>query len=239
MIDLIAFDADDTLWHNENLYQEGLERFHKILAGYPLTGPVEARQQEIEIANLEYYGYGVSGFVLSLIEAAIELTGGRIQATDIHKLVELAKEMFSAEVVLVDGVHATLAALNGNATLMLITKGDLRHQQYKLLRSGLEGSFRFVEIVSDKSPETYARILSARGVPPERFLMVGDSLRSDIYPVLELGGRAVHIPNSSAWAHEATVPLQTTEPGFPPDRFRQIRSLKDLPEAIRDWMDRE
>lgn len=230
MFELIAFDADDTLWQNESLYQEGLERFRKILTRYELTGPLDQRQQEIELANLSYYGYGVSGFVLSLIEAAIELTGGRVQGNDIQHLVELAKEMFSAKVNLIDGAGETLATLAEEFPLMLITKGDLRHQQQKLQRSGLQECFRYVEIVSDKNPDTYARILEAHGVPPARFLMVGDSLRSDILPVLQLGGWAVHVPISSAWAHETEAPA-----GFPRERFREISSLSRLPDTIHRW----
>lgn len=228
MIDLIAFDADDTLWHNENLYAQGVERFNRLLSKYPVKGPVHARQQEIEIQNLRYFGYGVAGFVFSLIEAAIELTEGKIQAADIQDLIQLSKEMFSAEVELFDHAEPVLAALSQTYPLILITKGDLRHQQDKVARSGLQQYFRRIEVVSDKTPEIYSAIIDSYQVPPSRFMMVGDSLRSDIDPVLALGGWAVHIPNHTAWAHEhATIQKDNTP------RLFELEHLGQLPDLLR------
>jgi putative hydrolase of the HAD superfamily len=205
MFDLIAFDADDTLWHNERLYRMGRERFHGMLVKYDLCDTPDAIDERVnrtELQNLKYYGYGVMSFVLSLIEASIELTGGRISAFDIRDLLNLSKEMLSAPVDLFEGAEETVARLSAAYPLMLITKGDLLHQQAKVDQSGLRGYFRYVEVVSDKSGETYAAILSRRAIQPSRFLMVGNSLRSDILPVIQLGGWAVHIPAELSWSHE-------------------------------------
>jgi putative hydrolase of the HAD superfamily len=217
--DLIGLDADDTLWHTEKFYHAGYARFDALLAQYGVEPGYHARQQEIEIANLQYYGYGIAGFVLSLIEAAVELTGGRLTAADTSALLELAKQMYTAEIELFDEVRPALEALAGRYPLGLITKGDLRHQGWKLEQSGLRELFAWVEIVPDKTPAIFAEILARRGVAPERFLMVGDSLRSDVLPVLELGGWAAHVPHPLAWDHEKS--------DLP--RLVRLERLSDLP----------
>jgi putative hydrolase of the HAD superfamily len=207
--DLIAFDGDDTLWHNERSYRDGRERFRRLLAeaGVELSSDeIEARVNETEHANLTYFGYGVSSFTLSLIETAIAVTGGRISSAGLHALIDLAKEMMSERVDVFPGVAETLAALAASGPLMLITKGDLLHQTSKLERSGLQPYFQHVEVVSDKTPAVYRRILGRHGVDPARFLMVGNSLRSDVLPVIDAGGWAVHVPAELGWAHEHAVP---------------------------------
>lgn len=227
MFDVIAFDGDDTLWHNESLYQMGRRRFEALLAKYGVTEIDERRVDEIEIRNLPYYGYGAMSFVLSLIEAAIELTGGAMTSTDIQDLLMLGKEMLSTAVELFEGVAETLAILAQQRSLVLITKGDLQHQQSKVTNSGIQGFFKQVEIVSDKTPAVYQGILARLGVPAERFLMVGNSMRSDILPVLALGGWAVHVPHHLTWSHEAVEP-----PDGPLDRFYEIERLDQLPELL-------
>jgi putative hydrolase of the HAD superfamily len=227
--DLIAFDADDTLWENENLYAQGLERFRELMRRYEVPDAYEKRQQEIEINNLQYYGYGVAGFVMSLIEAAIELTGGKISGSDLQGLVKLAKEMFSAQVVLHDHAWDTVQELAQRYPLMLITKGDLRHQHFKIDNSGLKDFFRHIEVVPDKTPETYAVLLSRLQIEPQRFVMVGDSLRSDILPVLEIGGYAVHVPSSMAWDHEKSAQVSLQH-----DRFFELESLALLPNLLEE-----
>ena len=204
-LDLIAFDADDTLWHNERSYREGRDRFCRLLsaAGVRLDdAAIEARVNRTELANLEYYGYGVSSFALSLIETAIELTDGRIAGADLLRIIELAKEMLTESVELFPNVQPILTELARSYPLMVITKGDLLHQTSKLERSGLRGFFGHVEVVSDKTAPVYAAILSRRGIDPGRFLMIGNSLRSDVLPVVELGGWAVHVPAALSWSHE-------------------------------------
>jgi putative hydrolase of the HAD superfamily len=228
--DVIAFDGDDTLWHNERLYRMGRDRFRDVLTAAGVSGPdeeIEERINQIEIRNLKYYGYGVTSFVLSLIEASIELTGGRITGTEIQGLLRLSQEMLTAEVEVFDGAVEVVAALAARYPLMLITKGDLLHQQAKVDQSGLAERFRFVEVVSDKTAETYTSILAKHGVVPSRFVMVGNSLRSDILPVLEIGGWAVHIPARLGWAYE-----DGARPDHATGRFFALDRLRDLPALV-------
>ena len=237
MFDLIGFDGDDTLWHNERLYQMGRQRFREILKKYGLGGSaqeIDDRVHETEMRNLPHYGYGVMSFVLSLIETSIELTGRRISGDDIRGLLDLSKEMLSAEVHLFEGAGETLSRLSGEYTLMLITKGDLLHQQAKVNQSGLKRYFRHVEVVSEKSRETYANLLSRHSIPPSRFLMIGNSMRSDVLPVLELGGWAVHIPALLSWVHEDVRP-----PGDLGERFLELESLAQVPGWLTGVSNRE
>ena len=225
--EIIAFDADDTLWENNGLYLGVRDRVKQIIARYGDSASMDEQLDEIEIRNLKYYGYGIMGFILSLVEAAIEITGSRISAGDISVIVAMAKDMISAEVRLFNHAEATLRELSGLCPLILITKGDLNHQQAKIGRSGLSQFFREVDVVPDKTRPIYAGILEKLGVAPSRFLMVGNSIRSDILPVLELGGWGVYIPNDFTWAHEMDeLPL-----GFP-GRFFELEHLGLLPALI-------
>ncbi len=202
MIDWIAFDADDTLWKNEEYYLEGRDRFLEILQKYGLgTADIE-NFDKFEVENIQYFGYGVMSFVLSMIEIGIEMTEEKISPSDIQKLIHLAKEMLSHEVEVFEGVNHLLENLSAEYPLMLITKGDLLHQQRKFAVSGLAQYFRAVEVVSDKSPGVYEGILNRYNIEPERFLMIGNSLRSDILPILELGGWAMHLAGHPTWSHE-------------------------------------
>src|SRR5262249_53305855 len=195
--DLIAFDADDTLWHNERSYRDARELFRRILRGCGVVlsdADIDARLNRTELANVDIYGFGVSSFALSLIETAIDLASGKIGGTDLQCIIELAKRMLTEDVEVFPGARAVLTTLAASYPLMLITKGDLLHQTSKLERSGLRDCFRFVEVVSHKTPDVYAGILSRHGYDPTRFVMVGNSLRSDVLPVVELAGWAVHVP---------------------------------------------
>jgi putative hydrolase of the HAD superfamily len=229
--DLIGFDGDDTLWHNERSYRMGRERFHAMLAaaGVELSEEdIDDRVNRIELQNLGHYGYGVSSFVLSLIETAIELTGGRVAGSDLRDLIDLAKQMLTEDVELFEHVPEAVSALAETHPLVLITKGDLLHQTSKIDRSGLRDRFRFVEVVSTKTPAVYASILARHDVDPARFLMIGNSLRSDVLPVIELGGWAVHVPAELNWSHEdAEVPDEARS------RCLELRSLADLPDLVR------
>jgi putative hydrolase of the HAD superfamily len=212
--DVIAFDADDTLWHNERLYIAAQATLKALLAHYHRPEWIEERLYQTEMRNLQHFGYGIKGFALSMIETAVELTEGRIAGSDIQTLIDAAKGMLAADVELLAHVPETLAGLMDTYPLMLITKGDLRDQEQKIARSGLARYFRHIEIVSDKRPENYAVLLQRHSIAPARFLMVGNSLRSDILPVLELGARAVYVPYELTWVHEsATLPL-TEHPGY-------------------------
>ncbi|MEN6410982.1 MAG: HAD family hydrolase [Anaerolineaceae bacterium] len=202
MYDLIAFDADDTLWENNLLYLQMEERVKSMLAAYPGAESFSPALAKTESRNLQYFGYGVMSFVLSMVESAVQVTGGRVSADDLNAIVQIGKEMISGEVKLYPGVESTLRALAARYRMILITKGDLLHQMSKVERSGLKSCFVDVHVVVEKDRETYASILAKHGVTPERFLMVGDSMRSDILPVLELGGSAVYVPNGDTWSHE-------------------------------------
>jgi putative hydrolase of the HAD superfamily len=201
-IDLIAFDADDTLWHSEYLYKQAEERLGEILAPYGVDGRAGEELFATEMRNLSYYGFGFKSFALSMIETAIRLSGGRVQSWEIQQMIELAKQMIDTPVQVLDGVPEAVAALAASHRLMVITKGDLLDQERKLDRSGLAPHFAHVEIVSDKNEGVYRQLLARYRVAPQRFLMVGNSLRSDILPVVALGGHAVHIPYHTTWAHE-------------------------------------
>lgn len=211
--DLIAFDADDTLWQNERLYLDAQATLRRILAQYHEPAWVDERLYATELRNLQIFGYGVKGFALSMIETAVELSEGRVTGREIQAIIEAARAMLSAEIELLDHVADTLALLAATRPLMLLTKGDHFDQEAKIARSGLAQRFRHIEVVSDKRPETYAALLRRHGVSPQRFLMVGNSLRSDILPVLDLGGSAVYVPHELTWAHEAAE-LPAGRPGF-------------------------
>jgi putative hydrolase of the HAD superfamily len=225
--DLIAFDADDTLWHSEGVFVVSQEMFRSLLEPYLDNGvDLDARLAETELRNLAHFGYGVKGFTLSMIETAIEVTDGRVTAREIGELVERGKEMMAHPVELLPGVAETLALLSPRYHLALISKGDLLHQEQKLARSGLAELFDDVEILSEKDEAAYRRVLRRFGVEPSRFLMVGNSVRSDILPVLALGGHAVHIPHEYLWAHEHVeghVEVPT------------LHSMEELPE----WLENE
>ncbi|MEN3332410.1 MAG: putative hydrolase of the superfamily [Blastocatellia bacterium] len=201
-IDVIAFDADDTLWHNESLYTVTQAKFKQLLAGYHSDEWIEAKLNETEMRNIEHFGYGIKGFTLSMIETAIELTEGRISGAEIQQIIGYARAMLRAPVELLDGVRETVSQLAGQYQLMLITKGDLFDQESKIARSGLGDYFSHVEIVSEKNVAVYRAIIAKHHLDPQRFLMVGNSIKSDILPVIDAGGRAVYVPYHTTWVHE-------------------------------------
>lgn len=223
---MIAFDADDTLWHNERLYVAAQATFRDLLAHYHSPEWIDERLFQTEMRNLQHFGYGIKAFALSMIETAVELTEGRISGRDIQVMIDAARTMLTADVELLDGVPATLDVLAGSYELMVITKGDLRDQEVKIERSGLARYFRHVEIVSDKHRANYETLLERHAIAPDQFLMVGNSLRSDILPVLELGAHAVYIPYHLTWAHEAgTAP--EAHPGY-----YELAHMGELPDLL-------
>lgn len=227
MFDVIAFDADDTLWHNENIYRDTQSRVIDILAQYHDAEWIERQMYETEVRNLEHYGYGFKGFTLSMIETAIELTEGRISGTEIGQMIEITREMVKAPVVLLPGVEETISQLSANHDLMLITKGELFEQEAKIIRSGLAERFSKIEIVRTKTPEVYRSLTVKHKLEPQRLLMVGNSMKSDILPVLEIGGQAVHIPYVTTWEHEI-VP----EEELAGKDFMQLSHIGELPNLI-------
>jgi putative hydrolase of the HAD superfamily len=201
-IDVVAFDADDTLWHNESLFTVTQAKFKRLLAAYHGDEWIEAKLNETERRNIEHFGYGVKGFTLSMIETAIELTEGRVTGAEIQEIIGYARAMLRAPVELLDGVAQTVSRLAGEYQLMLITKGDLFDQESKIARSGLGDYFSHVEIVSEKNASVYRAIIAKYRLDPRRFLMVGNSIKSDILPVIEAGARAVYVPYQVTWVHE-------------------------------------
>ena len=225
-INLIGLDADDTLWQNERYYAEAQAKFAHLLSRYQPEDWVRKQLLKTETRNIEHFGYGIKAFALSMIETAVELTDGRISGQDIGTLIELAREMINSKVELLDHVGETIPKLAASHNLALITKGDLLDQEKKVLRSGLANYFQNVEIVSQKNSAVYARLLTRMSVFPENFLMVGNSLRSDILPVLELGGKAVYIPHEITWEHEsANLPGPDTRGYFLLDNFSKLPEL--------------
>lgn len=202
IFDVIAFDADDTLWHNERHYTEAKESFKSILTRYHDAAWIEQRLDETELQNLNRYGYGIKSFALSMIETAIELTEGRINGSEVREIIALSWDMLGKPMDIFAGVTETLQQLAKSQRLMLITKGDLFEQEAKVARSGLSHHFVSIEIVSEKTPQSYCAILDKHRIRPERFLMIGNSLKSDVLPVLEIGGHAIHIPFETTWVHE-------------------------------------
>ena len=227
MIRTIAFDADDTLWHNERLFHETQEAFRELLRPYHDDASINDRMLAAEQRNLQHFGYGIKGFVLSLIETAVELTEGRISGTEIQQVIELGKGMLQHPVVPLPNVEEVLGQLNEDYELVLITKGDLFDQEAKLARSGLGRFFSKIEIVSEKQEATYRSILRRHGINPDHFLMVGNSVKSDILPVVALGARAVHIPYEVTWEHER---VEGAEPGT--HGYTRLDSISELPEFL-------
>jgi len=199
---VIGFDADDTLWHNEIYYRQAAERFRALLGAYQAPEQIEKTLSEFEVRNISLYGYGFKSFTLSMIEAAIAITARQAPAELIDSILQIGRGMLNGEVLLFEHARDTLRRLADDHVLMLITKGDLLEQGNKVRRSGLAGFFRYIEIVEDKTPESYRALLDKYAIPARRFLMVGNSLKSDILPVLEIGGRAIFVPYEHTWAHE-------------------------------------
>lgn len=224
---LIGLDADDTLWHNETLFRLTHQRFNELLAPWADAPQVEAHLAGVERRNLLVYGYGAKGFTLSMLETAIELSGGNAPAGVLGEILASGRELMTHPIEPLPGVHEALEQLAQRAPLVLITKGDLFHQESKLAASGLGDFFAGIEIVSEKTPDTYRRAFRRHGTPPEEALMAGNSVRSDILPALEAGAYAALIPYPLVWAHEAADAPQAHP------RFRQFDALGQL----APWLD--
>lgn len=224
---VIGFDADDTLWHNETIFERVHVRYRELLGRYHDADTVDRTLFATEMRNLELYGYGVKGFTLSAIETAIALTEGRISAREIEQLIGLGREMLAHPVELLAGVEETLALLALRHRLLLITKGDLRDQERKLAKSGLAAHFQQVEILSEKSESSYAAILRRQGIDARRFLMVGNSLKSDIVPVLALGGAGAYVPYHITWAAERVAEMPAAE-----GRLFHLKNLRELTAVV-------
>mgnify|MGYP000026219039 FL=1 len=201
-IKVIAFDADDTLWVNEPYFRTAEKAFCELLKEYVPEEECNELLYKFEMQNLPLYGYGIKPFVLSLIEAAITISKKQIPLEIISEIITIGKEMLQMPVELIDGIEATLAHLSKKNLLVMATKGDLLDQERKLIKSGLEKYFHHIEVMSDKQPENYQKLITHLDITPSQFLMVGNSLKSDVLPVLEIGSYAIHIPFHTTWEHE-------------------------------------
>lgn len=228
MITTIAFDADDTLWHNERHYAITQEKFAALLAPYCSTERVEKELYATEMRNLRLFGYGTKGFMLSMIETAIELSDGRIRGQELKEILSAGKAMLNMQIELLPFVRETLEELSTDYRLLLITKGDLFDQESKISRSGVAGYFSATEIVSDKTPQTYTSLLEKYALSPRHFLMAGNSLNSDVLPVIAIGAQAVHVPYKITWAHESPTDLLSEQ-----NNFYTIDHLGQLPDLVR------
>jgi putative hydrolase of the HAD superfamily len=200
-ITTVAFDADDTLWANEDYFISAQAQYQAILAPYRAEWDAQ-ELYETEQRNLAYFGYGIKGFVLSMIETAIQVTDGAISSLEISQIIDIGRAMVHAPLELLPHVNQVIPALAPHVRLMIITKGDLFDQESKIARSGLAEYFRHIEVVSDKTPTAYERILRRYDIHPREFVMIGNSLRSDILPVVHIGGYAIHVPYHLTWQHE-------------------------------------
>ena len=230
-IQLVGFDADDTLWKSEDYYRDAQAKFERIVAGYVDLDDVGERMFAIEKRNLALFGYGAKGMTLSMLEAAVAITEARIGAADLHRIIELGKGILRHPVELIPGIREAVADIAADFPVVLVTKGDLFHQEAKVRESGLADAFGRIEIVSEKDAATYTRLFREFDVEAGEFLMVGNSLRSDIAPVLALGGWGVHMPYHVTWAHEQEVGDMPDEVRI--SRMREVASASELPAAVR------
>jgi putative hydrolase of the HAD superfamily len=224
----IAFDADDTLWHNESLFAVTQDMITRLLTPYADPDTLTEQLLQTEKRNLSLFGYGVKGFTLSMIESAIEVSQGRVTAVEIQTILDAGKSLLAHRIELLPQVRETLEGLSPHYNLMMITKGDLFHQESRLAMSGLGDLFTAVEVVSEKDELTYRKILQRYHIQPEHFVMVGNSVRSDILPVLALGARAIHIPYHITWE------LEKAELDASLEGLSQARSIVEVPALLGD-----
>ncbi|MEO7309605.1 MAG: HAD family hydrolase [Chitinophagaceae bacterium] len=225
-IKVIAFDADDTLWVNEPYFQETEQKFCALLEDYLPHHCVGQELFKTEIANLPLYGYGVKGFMLSMIETAIKVSERTLDIAIIEKAIEYGKELLARPIELLDGIEEALQALKSKYRLVVATKGDLLDQERKLKKSGLLPYFHHIEIMSDKQEADYNKLMKHLDIAPAEFLMIGNSLKSDVLPVLAVGGHGIHIPYHTTWAHEQV------ESNIDHENFKQVQRVADILEDL-------
>jgi len=222
-LQVIGFDADDTLWLNESYYQETGQKFYQLLSPYLSCEEAEKELFKTEMGNMELYGYGAKAYILSIIETALRVTENRVGANIISEIITLCKELLNKPVVLLDGIAEILEQLShSDYRVIMVTKGDLLDQERKLNKSNIAKYFHHIEIVSDKKESDYIKLLERLSITPEHFLMVGNSLKSDVLPVINIGGYGVHVPHQMTWAHEKTEMEER------PDRFWKIEHISEL-----------
>jgi putative hydrolase of the HAD superfamily len=225
-LDLVAFDADDTLWHNLIHFDKAERQFGVMLSNFTEPAAATEALMEAEKRNIPLYGFGVKGFTLSMMETALQLSGGAVDAATLQQLIDMGRTMLDHDIELLPHVEDTLKALHGDHRLVLITKGDLHHQERKVLASGLAHYFEAVEIVSDKKPETFAKICKRYGGTVDRMVMAGNSIRSDVLPMIEAGGTGIYVPYSILWDHEHDVVEATTS------RYYEVENISGVVDVV-------
>jgi len=225
-IEIIGFDADDTLWVNETYFREAENEIAKLMAPYETANKIDQELFKMEMKNLPLYGYGVKGFMLSMVEMALEISNYTISNESINEILEIGKAMLEKPVELLEGVEASLQKLSKHYKLILITKGDLLDQERKLEKSGLTTFFHHIEILSDKQVENYDKLLTRLEIEPKQFLMIGNSLKSDVLPLVKLGASAIHIPFHTTWLHERVTSSHDTKV------YITLKSLNQLTKVL-------
>jgi len=225
-IKVIAFDADDTLWVNEPYFRKTEERFYALLEGYLTTHNLERELLKTEIDNLILYGYGVKGFILSMIETALKVSDKNISAEIVERIIQMGKELLEEPIELLEDVETVLSALKPKYRLVVATKGDLLDQERKLRKSGLTHYFHHIEIMSEKGEADYIKLIRHLDIKPEEFLMIGNSLKSDVLPVIKIGGHGIHIPYHTTWAHEVV------DTHFEHENFKSVKQVLEVLEHL-------
>jgi putative hydrolase of the HAD superfamily len=225
-IKVLAFDADDTLWENEPFFREVEEKFEELMEDYLPRHTTARELLRTEIENIELYGYGIKAFILSMIETAMRISDKTIPVSVIEKIIALGREMLNKPVVLLPGVEEVLEKCKNKFRLVMATKGDLLDQERKLRKSGLESYFHHIEIMSEKKEADYAKLIRHLDIKPDAFAMIGNSIKSDVLPVINLGGVGIHVPFHTTWAHEH-VEIEINH-----ENFFQVQSISEIPQLI-------
>ncbi len=227
-IQIIGFDADDTLWVNETYFRDAEVAFAQLLSPYETINKIDQELFIMEMKNLPIYGYGVKGFVLSMVETAIELSNNSVSAKTMQAILDIGKDMLEKPIELLDDVEIVLKELSKKYRLILATKGDLLDQERKLVKSGLLDYFHHIEVLSDKKEANYSRLLNHLDIKPSEFLMVGNSLKSDVLPLVNLKAHAIHVPFHTTWVHEEVTEKETNGKSY-----RTLNKLRDLLELLK------
>ncbi|MCF7560659.1 HAD family hydrolase [Sabulilitoribacter multivorans] len=222
-IKVIGFDADDTLWVNETYFRDAEIEFGKLLSSYETINKIDQELFKMEMKNLDLYGYGVKAFILSMIESALEISNHQVSTKTIEAILNIGKNMLNKPVELLDGVEEVLKTLSKKYRIILATKGDLLDQERKLEKSGLTDYFHHIEVLSDKKEANYSKLLNHLDIKPSEFLMIGNSLKSDILPLVNIKAHAIHIPFHTTWAHEQVSEAETNGKAY-----KTINTLTEL-----------
>ncbi|WP_335966919.1 HAD family hydrolase [Galbibacter sp. PAP.153] len=232
-IKIIGFDADDTLWVNETYFRDAEHEFAKLLSSYETENKIDQELFKMEMQNLETYGYGIKGFMLSMIESAIDLSNNKVNNATISKILNLGKEMINKPVELLDGVEEVLQALSQKYRVILLTKGDLLDQERKLEKSGLSKYFHHIEVLSDKKEENYKNLLDHLEIDVKEFLMIGNSLKSDVLPLVNIGAKAIHVPFHTTWVHEMVKNEEDNGTYIKVEKIKDVLQLMEMEEVHR------